>query len=283
MGVRSMATFVDAGDVTVFIDPAVSLAPRRFSLPPHEVEWRRLREVADAIERRAAEADVIIITHYHYDHHDPGKHVSPEIYDGKIVIVKDPKNNINVSQRIRSSRFLKVIKNRARKILIAERADLRFGRSTIRISGPLPHGSTTRLGYVVEVLIEGNGLKTLFTSDVEGPVVSEATEFILREKPDIVIVDGPPTYLVAAGKFEGRFVEEAKANLAKIASLDPPPTLVIDHHLLRDLDYISFYRSIADAVLRNYGLRPKVVSAAEFMGVEPMLLEARRRELYGRR
>ncbi len=278
-----MATFIDAGDVSIFIDPAVSLAPRRFSLPPHELEWRRLREVAERIERRAGEADVVIITHYHYDHHDPGKYVSPEIYRGKVVIVKDPKNNINISQRIRSARFLKILKNYAKEILVAEGSNLRFGRTLVRISDPIPHGSTARLGYVVEVLVEGDDLKVLFTSDVEGPVLNEASEFIIRNRPDIVIVDGPPTYLTAVGRFEEGLIETAVSNLARIAALDPSPTLVVDHHLLRDLSYVNFYRLVIDRVFREYGLRPRILSAAGFMGAEPMLLEARRRELYGER
>jgi len=277
LGVRSMATFVETPDTTIFIDPAVSLAPRRYSLPPHELEWKRLEEVARNIEKLANEADVIIITHYHYDHHDPGKHVPLDIYDNKVVIVKDPKNNINVSQRIRSSRFLKLIREKVRELRIADHAEYTFGKTKLRFSAPCPHGATPRLGYVVQVLIDDGDRKLLFTSDVEGPVIKESLEFILRSAPDVIIVDGPPTYLLGY-KFSVDELREAVTNLRVLTSLDTEPVIVLDHHLLRDLNYRDFFGDI----MRGVPGKTRVITAAEFEGQEPLLLEARRRELYGR-
>jgi predicted metallo-beta-lactamase superfamily hydrolase len=49
-GVRSQATLVYTGDVKIAIDPAVSLAPRRFGLPPHAKEVERMLELAKEIE-----------------------------------------------------------------------------------------------------------------------------------------------------------------------------------------------------------------------------------------
>ena len=277
LGVRSMATFIETPDVTIFIDPAVSLAPRRYSLPPHELEWRRLEEVAKDIEKLASEADVIVITHYHYDHHDPGKHVPLDIYDGKVVIVKDPKNNINVSQRIRSSKFLKLIRERVRELKVADGAEYVFGRTKLRFSAPCPHGATPKLGYVVQVLVNDGDRRLLFTSDVEGPILKESLGFIVESAPDIIIVDGPPTYLLGY-KFGVEELREAVSNLRVMASLNTEPVIVLDHHLLRDLNY----RDLFSDVVRGTPGKARIVTAAEFEGREPLLLEARRRELYGR-
>jgi len=277
LGVRSMATFIETPDVTIFIDPAVSLAPRRYSLPPHELEWKRLEEVAKDIEKLAREADVIIITHYHYDHHDPGKHVSLSIYDNKVVIAKNHKSNINVSQRIRSSRFLKLIRERVRELRVADGAKYAFGRTVLKFSAPCPHGATSKLGYVVQVLIDDGDSKLVFTSDVEGPILKESAEFIMRSAPDIIIVDGPPTYLLGY-KFGVEELREAVSNLRAIASLSTEPVIVLDHHLLRDLNY----RDLFDDVMRDTPGKARIMTAAEFEGREPLLLEARRRELYGR-
>ncbi len=273
-----MATFIETNDVAIFIDPAVSLAPRRFSLPPHELEWRRLEEVASEIERRALESDIIVVTHYHYDHHDPGKHVSLEIYNGKLVIIKDPRNNINISQRIRASKFIKLIRDRVRKLIIADGSTLSIGGTTIKFSNPVPHGSNTRLGYVVEVLIKDDDIKFLFSSDVEGPVNSDAADFIIDSQPDLMIIDGPPTYLLGS-KFDESSLRKSLDNLTRIASLSNA-TVIIDHHLLRDLNYSELYERIL-----RHGAKARVMTAAEYMGLKPMLLEARRRELYsgGRR
>ena len=102
LGVRSQSTFVQTRDLSIIIDPAAALAPRRFGLPPHRVEVDRLYELASVIEEYLREADVVIITHYHYDHHDPGRIISLDNYKGKLVIIKDPYNKINVSQKIRA-------------------------------------------------------------------------------------------------------------------------------------------------------------------------------------
>ncbi|MDK2464732.1 MAG: MBL fold metallo-hydrolase, partial [Candidatus Korarchaeota archaeon] len=68
MGVRSMATYVETRDVSLLIDPGVALAPRRFGLPPHDVERERLRSLARVIEEHARRARILVVTHYHYDH-----------------------------------------------------------------------------------------------------------------------------------------------------------------------------------------------------------------------
>jgi len=76
-GVRSMATFVETDDIAVLIDPGVSLAPSRYNLPPHPMEEQRMSETWAAIKEHAARSDILVVTHYHYDHHDPAE---PEIY-----------------------------------------------------------------------------------------------------------------------------------------------------------------------------------------------------------
>jgi len=40
LGVRSMCLYVETRDVRVLFDAGVSLAPRRFGLPPHPGSWR---------------------------------------------------------------------------------------------------------------------------------------------------------------------------------------------------------------------------------------------------
>src|SRR2546430_9453230 len=43
LGVRSMATYVEAGDLGILIDPGATLAPTRWGLPPAEAEGQALR------------------------------------------------------------------------------------------------------------------------------------------------------------------------------------------------------------------------------------------------
>ena len=132
LGVRSMATVIHTYEGTIFIDPSASLAPRRFSLPPHEIEWKRLYEVVNDIEDKLRDADIVIITHYHYDHHDPGRLINIDLFKGKKVFLKDPKNNINISQRIRASRFLSLIGTRVASIDVADGNSVRIGKVSIK-------------------------------------------------------------------------------------------------------------------------------------------------------
>ena len=278
MGVRSQATFIETPDVSIVIDPAVALAPRRFSLPPHEEEVKQLLHLATIIEKRAYESDIIIITHYHYDHHDPGKFISLEIYRDKIVIIKDPNRFINLSQRIRASRFLNLIKSTAKRIEIADRKSFDLNKTKIIFSDPLPHGANSKLGYIVEVLIRYEDKSMLFSSDVEGPSLEPQADFILRNEPDIVIIDGPMIYLLGY-KYSKENMEFAMRALSKILKKQNI-TMILDHHFTRDLKYVE-YMNMLRKLARN--TNSKVLTAAEFMNKEPLLLEAKRYELYRRK
>lgn len=42
MGTRSMCTYIETEDMRIVIDPGVSLAPKRYGLPPHDREKRKM-------------------------------------------------------------------------------------------------------------------------------------------------------------------------------------------------------------------------------------------------
>ncbi|MEM1598067.1 MAG: hypothetical protein QXI07_06155, partial [Pyrobaculum sp.] len=68
LGVRSMCLYVETKDVRILFDAGVSLAPRRFGLPPHPRELERARQVRAQILKLAQSADVVTVSHYHRDH-----------------------------------------------------------------------------------------------------------------------------------------------------------------------------------------------------------------------
>ncbi|MEM4727224.1 MAG: hypothetical protein QXD04_03095, partial [Candidatus Bathyarchaeia archaeon] len=150
-GVRSMATYVETDDLRVLIDPGVSLAPIRYGLEPHPLEWRRLEEAWEVVKEYAERSDVLIVTHYHYDHHDPAY---PELYKDKRVFIKSPKENINRSQRGRAALFLERVKGLPERIEVADGKGLQIGGTVMNFSGAVCHGTDPRLGYVVEVSIK---------------------------------------------------------------------------------------------------------------------------------
>jgi len=56
LGVRSMATYVEAGATGLLIDPGATLAAARYGLPPSQEEWDALKRANDRISAYAARA-----------------------------------------------------------------------------------------------------------------------------------------------------------------------------------------------------------------------------------
>ncbi|MCS7124433.1 MAG: hypothetical protein NZ932_03345 [Candidatus Bathyarchaeota archaeon] len=274
-GVRSMATFVETKNLKILIDPGVSLAPLRYGLEPHPLEWQRLEETWNVIKDYAQESDVLVITHYHYDHHDPDY---PELYRGKTVFIKHPAQNINLSQKGRAAYFLEAIKGLPEKLEVADGKSFVFGETTINFSRAVCHGTNPKLGYVTETCITCGGEKFLHTSDVEGPSLEGQIAFILEQKPDTLFVDGPMTYMLGY-RYSFKSLEASNANLVKAIKEGMLHTLVLDHHLLRDLNYKMRVKPVYEEAQRH---DVKVVTAAEFAGIKIEMLEALRRDLYAK-
>lgn len=276
LGTRSMSTFVETNDVKVLIDPGVALGPRRYNLAPHQIELERLKEHWAKIVKYATLSNVIIITHYHYDHHNPNDHL--EIYKNKTVLIKHPTEKINRSQKERAAYFLQQIKELPQKLEYADGKEFQFGNTKIIFSQPVFHGTNSKLGYVTEVLID-DGYRFIHTSDVEGPSLDDQVDFILQNKPNLVILDGPLSYMLGF-RYSHESLNASIKNMIKIIenlSASRRISLVIDHHFLRDLEWKDRIAEVFEAAkLKNV----KVQTAAEFIGIPNDMLEARRRELW---
>lgn len=273
LGTRSMATSVEAGNLKIFIDPAAALGPSRYGMPPHRIEIERLQQHWSEIKRKAVKADVLIITHYHYDHHNP---FEPEIFKGKHVIIKNPKENINKSQKERASFFLEGIKKLAKKVATADGKSFNFEGVKIICSSPVFHGTSSKLGYVVEVAVEEGEEKFLFTSDVEGPSIGEQAEFIIGQNPSTLYLDGPLSYMLGY-RYSHEALDISIKNMVRIIEETRIKHFIVDHHLLRDLNWKERIKEVFRAAKKR---KVNLTTAAGFMGKEIETLEARRRELY---
>ena len=119
-----------------------------------------------------------------------------------------------------------------------------------------------------------DGERFLHTSDVQGPLLDEQVSFILDQKPNVLLVDGPSTYLNnPRGDVELR---RANGFLLRILREGTVSRLVLDHHLTRDIDFWERIRPVLDEG-ENLGIT--VQTSAEFLDVKPNLLEANRKEL----
>ena len=277
IGCRSLATYVEAGRLKIFIDPGVALAPRRYGLPPHELEIGVKEMVWDEIVDHASKSDIVIVTHYHYDHHNPWDSLE-EVYGDKVVILKDFKNNINPSQIRRSHFLLHRLEGAGIDISEIEVGDGRsfeFDDIHISFSEPFYHGDSPRLGYVVMVLIEYGDERFLFTSDVEGMMYEAPLNHVLTVRPNIILMDGPPTYLK---RYDEEVISYTFESIKKVCQIPELKTLILDHHFTRDKNY----RDILQSNLLNMDCEVRIVNIAEYMGVEPRFLEAYRDILYER-
>ncbi|AHL23583.1 MBL fold metallo-hydrolase [Thermococcus nautili] len=274
LGVRSLATFVEAAGLKILIDPGVALGPKRYGLPPAKIELETLQKMRGKVQGYARKADLVTISHYHYDHHTPffeglyessSEAFAREIYEGKLIFTKHPTENINFSQRKRAWAFLKKAEPIAKRVEFSDGRSFDLGGVTLEFSPAVPHGSEgSRLGFVVMALID-DGTRLIHASDIQ-LLNRKAVEWIIEKNPDVLITGGPPTYL--GKRAEGSW-ETGIKNLNEIIR-ETNAQIILDHHIVRDRNYPRFFDELEK--------RPKTF--AGFLKVEDRPLEAYRRELH---
>ena len=273
LGVRSSAVFVETADVKILIDPGVSLAPMRFGLRPHPLEIRKMNESWLRIKEHASRADILIITHYHFDHFDP---TEPLVFNNKVLLLKHPEDRINASQVQRARELMKGYRTLPRRVEFSDNARFSFGRTSIQFSPAQPHGPNPKVGWVVQTSIQDDDARFLYTSDIQGACLPEQAGFILAGDPDVLYLDGPLTYLMGQG-FTPDDLRASTNNIGKVLEATRVKTIIMDHHGLRDGNWKAERRELA---ARAAELGKKIVTAAEFLGKENELLEAQRKELF---
>lgn len=342
LGAKSMCVLVRTPDLSLLIDPGAAIMQPGYPAPDElKVYYLALAQLA--LQRAAAEATHIAITHYHYDHFRPDM---PELYTGKTLWIKDPNRWINRSQWGRAREFLTILaegegwdvvarspaeedypdpvealplaactdrredllaKWRKRflglvrmwrkgpwvaedsfrgRIAFADGRAFRVGETMVRFTPPLFHGGEyAGPGWVLAVVVEHGGVKLLYSSDLQGPLIEDYAAWIVEERPDVLILDGPATYLL--GPFQ------SKANLAR--AIDNcvwtvknvrAGLIVLDHHLAREPGFRAKVKGAfsAGAVTgaELYGFPPltdRLESWRKAGRLEEVLVAARAREL----
>ena len=245
----------------------------RFGLPPHPLEIKAMNESWRTIKEHAARADILIITHYHFDHFDP---TEPLVFRDKVLLIKHPKDHINSSQRERARFLRKSFGTLPRRVEFADNGSFEFGNTRIRFSSAVPHGPSAKVGWVVEVSIQEGDRCFLFTSDVQGASLPEHLTFIRSENPDTLYLDGPLTYMMGQAFSQ----DDLRASLKNIGDLLETPrlrTILLDHHLTRDPGSNDVIRELRASAEKN---GKRLVTAAGFLGKEDEMLEAHRRQLF---
>jgi predicted metallo-beta-lactamase superfamily hydrolase len=286
-GVRSMCTLIETPDVAVLLDAGVSLCPYRFRLPPHPIEFKTIKRLRKRIAEAADKAEVVTISHYHFDHHTPSyedwlcnwteaNETARQIYQDKTVLMKNPREKINASQRKRAWLFQKTGGKHAKALETADSKTFAFGKETVlRFSEAVFHGpDDSRLGWVVMALVEYRSERFMFAPDVQGPMSTRTLELIKAAKPQVIMIGGPPFYL---GGFK---VAEAQLQLGLknlVAVVETAPLTILEHHALRGESWQQRTKKVYDTAAE---MGHKVMTAAEFAGHENNFLESKRKTLY---
>lgn len=267
MGVRSMATLVEAGGVRVLIDPGATVAPLRHGLPPSAEERAALESANECIIGALCQADAVVVTHYHDDH----ANLLPYVLSSAALYVKRPATSSE--RRFAAGLFPRLVHTRRSFTEIdASTATLRDLRFTF--SPPLPHGKTgARAGSVVAVALTCSEGCFVFASDVQGLLSADASAWMRQQHPDLVYLSGAPTYRMSFNQeadpqaWRPSDVRSAQSNLLALMETTGCQ-VIVDHYLTRDPHFRRVYAEVF-ATGRAH-------TAAEFLGKPDRLLEAHR-------
>ncbi|MCX8192020.1 MAG: hypothetical protein N3F06_04350, partial [Nitrososphaerales archaeon] len=108
----------------------------------------------------------------------------------------------------------------------------------------------------------------LYCSDVQGPISESALKYILKVRPKVLVVSGPPLYLEDY-KVDSEVIKVGLKNLSIIAKRIP--YTLVDHHILRSEEGLKEIAKLD---------RNRVKTFAEHLGLKNNLLEANRAKLY---
>lgn len=342
MGAKSSSILIETPEVRVLVDPGAAEMQPSYPLPEEE-KFRLRDEAFAAILAASARADVVVITHYHYDHHTlPSE--APGLYRGKLVLAKDPNMWVNESQwgrarlffeelyslvadvgdeevygppgevggadplerlpraasrdfgdyaarrrelfergrrwlrRLRarwgSEPWVRELDSRGVRVRFADGRVFRFGSTELRFTDPMFHGvEYDRLGWVVGLVVERGGRRILYSSDFQGPAIEDYAEWVVGERPDAAVLDGPPTYLF--GFTLNRInLRRSIENALRILHETRAKPIIYDHHSLRD----RLHRKRLKELYEDPEAPGRLMTAAEWLGERPLIdvLETKR-------
>jgi len=337
LGAKSTCTLVKTPDVSILIDPGVAIMQPGFPAS-YDQKCRWADEAWSAIKNASIEAEVVVVSHYHYDHFTD---FDETLYRGKVLLAKDPNEYINDSQRARAEAFYnnlseafgkvelnELLQDREQRdypdpldslplakskdyadyaqrkqellkkgrkwfyervkkwnetelipelkfkdceVKFADGKRFRHGKTTVEFTKPLFHGiEYARVGWVISTVITYEDEKFIHTSDLEGPVIEDQAEWIISEDPNVLILDGPSTYLIP---FMLNLINLGRAveNTCRIIEETERLKLIIyDHHLPRDRKFKERVKQVYEKAKEK---DKTVLTAAEYMGKTPVVLE----------
>ncbi|MEA1964827.1 MAG: MBL fold metallo-hydrolase [Candidatus Aerophobetes bacterium] len=159
------------------------------------------------------------------------------------------------------------------RIYLADGKSFQVGDTKVKFTLPLFHGMEyDKVGWVTALVVERAKTRLIYSSDLQGPIIEDYASWIAREKPHILILDGPPTYLLGY-MLNSVNLKRSIKNLIYILDEVSPQILIYDHHLLRDYRYRERVARIYEYAAKK---NKKILTAAEWHKQEPLILKLTR-------
>lgn len=156
------------------------------------------------------------------------------------------------------------------RIIFADGRQFEIGRLKVSFTPPIFHGiEFSRVGWVFMTKVSDGKSKLLHTSDVNGPIIEDYAEYIIREDPDILILDGPMTYMLGYTLNMINF-KRVLNNLKRIIAETKSNPIILDHHLPRERRFKERLKEVY-SIAESEG--KEVLTAAEYLGEEPVVLK----------
>jgi len=272
LGVRGLCCYVKTKTRKMLIDPGIALGYSRYNLLPHPFQVAVDERIRKKMIEKWAEATDIVFSHLHGDH-VPLVQANPYQLSIHCLSKLAPQVKIWLSHfeklnHLEKTRFSS-LKESLEKNFCFINSQPRT-HSDFHFSKMVFHGEKDKnRSKVFMTCIEEANFVFVHGSDIQ-LLDEEAVQIILSWKPDLLVVSGPPLYLSA--EMNDKLLQIATNNALLLSN--SIPTVIIDHHLLRDDQGLDWLRDI-DSKTKN-----RVLCAAEFMQQPLMMLEADRLKLY---
>jgi predicted metallo-beta-lactamase superfamily hydrolase len=274
-GVRSMATLVITKNFRIFIDPGVALGPIRYGLPPTKEEELALELSRSIIQNEVSNSNIIVVTHYHYDHHPFPGDTLYDCFKGKKVFAKNIYNDIHHSGEERGKIFEKSIEGSS-ELIWADGKSFEIEDVYIEFSKAVWHGEVnSKVGKVIMVYLQEGKDSFVFGSDAQSLADPKALEWFIKKNPEFAILDGYPTIFLG-WRFNYEGFEKAKQNLKEAMIQTQVEKIILEHHIVRDIAYKGKIDDLFKVAQQN---KKQILTAAEFYSLQNLFLEAWRKEI----
>ena len=147
------------------------------------------------------------------------------------------------------------------RLIFPEGKELKKGKTKVKFTEPLFHGiEYSRVGWVFSTIIKRGKEKLIHSSDLNGPIIEDYADWIIKENPTFLILDGPMTYMLGytLNLINFRRVLENVKNIIEKVDFK---VMIWDHHLPREP---KFRKHTEEIWKKAKKLNKRVTTASEY-------------------